>query len=153
MEASQKGIDLIKKFEAFRTNSYQDGGGVWTIGYGSTMWMDGKAVTAGQTITMDGANKLLMWEATNKSHSINGMLGNTVVTQNQFDSLLSFAYNLGVGALSGSTLLKKLKMNPNDPAISYEFSRWNKINIAGKYVISDGLSKRRTLEAANYFAA
>ena len=147
MEISANGLNLIKSFEGYSPTSYQDSVGVWTIGYGSTMWNDGKRVIEGQVITKDGAEKVLNWEVTNKTASINSMLAPTVVNQNQFDSLFSFTYNLGVGDLRSSTLLKKVKVNPNDTSIRNEFMRWNK---AGGQVLK-GLTIRRQKEADNYF--
>jgi lysozyme len=153
MEASNNAINEIKEHEGFRANTYLDSKGVPTIGWGSIMYKTGIRVKMGETITMADAEILLMWEATNKSHSINGLLGNTVVNQNQFDALLSFTYNEGVGALTSSTLLKKIKINPNDEqAIRFEFSRWNKINVEGKYIVNAGLTTRRAKEADLYFS-
>ena len=68
--------------------------------------------------------------------------------QNQFDALVSFAYNLGNGALKGSTLLKKVNANPNDIAIKKEFLKW--VNAGGKRL--QGLVNRRTEEANLYFS-
>jgi lysozyme len=70
------------------------------------------------------------------------------LTQNQFNALVSFAFNLGVTALNKSTLLKKVNINPNDPTIAAEFAKWNK---AGGKVLN-GLTKRRAKEAKLYFA-
>lgn len=70
------------------------------------------------------------------------------LTQNQFDALVSFTFNLGEGSLKSSTLLKKVNANPSDTTISSEFLKWNK---AGGKVI-DGLTKRRQAEAKLYFA-
>lgn len=143
MNVSTKGIALIKQFEGFRANSYLDSVNVPTIGYGSTMWQDGRKVKLGETITIDEADKLLLWETGNKSKPIK----NLDVNQNQFDALVSFAYNLGIGALLKSTLLKKVKANANDPLIKKEFMRW--VNAGGKPL--PGLIKRRKLESELYF--
>lgn len=144
MTPSQNCIDLIKRFEGFKPDAYLCPAGVPTIGYGSTMWSDGKKVQLGQKISMADAEKLLMWEVTNKSKAITQLSLN----QNQFDALVSFAYNVGVGAINRSTLVKKAKLNPNDATIRDEFMRWTKAG--GKEL--PGLVKRRKAEADLYFS-
>jgi len=139
---------IIKSFEGLKLKSYLDGGGVPTIGYGSTMYKSGKKVKLGEQVTIEQAKELLEWEINNKATVINSQTIKAKLTQNQFDALVSFAYNVGVGAFSSSTLLKKILVNPNDVNIAYEFSRWNKDN--GKVV--DGLTKRRKKESDLYFS-
>ena len=133
--------------EGLNLNSYLDGGGVPTIGYGSTMYDTGVKVKLGEKISIERANILLEWEIDNKATVIDRLLKNYHINQNQFDALVSFAYNVGVGAFSSSTLLKKIKINPNDISIRNEFMRWNKDN--GKTV--QGLTNRRKKEADLYF--
>jgi lysozyme len=70
------------------------------------------------------------------------------VNQNQFNSLVSFAYNCGVTNFAKSTLLKKVNINADDPAIRYEFLKWNKAK--GKIIV--GLTRRRNEEARIYFS-
>lgn len=147
MTPSKNCIDLIKKFEGFRSESYQDSVGVWTVGYGSTMWPDGKKVQPGQRMTIQEAEAVMTWELTRKGKEILSGLPTTIINQNQYDALISFAYNLGVGALLKSTLFKKLKVNPNDPSIRTEFMRW--VNAGGKRLT--GLVGRREAEANLYF--
>ena len=147
MTPSKNCIDLIKKFEGFRSESYQDSVGVWTVGYGSTMWPDGKKVQPGQRMTIQEAEAVMTWELTRKGKEILSGLPTTIINQNQYDALVSFAYNLGVGALLKSTLFKKLKVNPNDPSIRTEFMRW--VNAGGKRLT--GLVGRREAEANLYF--
>jgi lysozyme len=147
MIPSQKCIDLIKKYEGFEKTSYKCPAGIWTIGYGSTMWNDGKKVEAGQKITSEGAEVLLRWELKNKSSA----LINLTLNQNQFDALLSFIYNLGVGAFKKSTLYKKVKVNANDETIRFEFMKWNKARVNGKLVELKGLTNRRQSEINLYY--
>jgi len=147
MIPSQKCIDLIKKYEGFEKTSYKCPAGIWTIGYGSTMWNDGKKVEAGQKITSEGAEVLLRWELKNKSSA----LINLTLNQNQFDALLSFIYNLGVGAFKKSTLYKKVKVNANDETIRDEFIKWNKARVNGKLVELKGLTNRRQSEINLYY--
>jgi lysozyme len=152
MTISQKGIDLIKFFEGFRSKSYQDIAGIWTIGYGSTMWTDGSKVKSGQIISEPDAMKLLQWEVKNKTAVINSLTEKISLTQNQYDALCSFVYNVGVGGFGKSTMLKKMKLNPNDPTIRAEFLKWNKITKNGVKVESEGLTNRRNKEADLYFS-
>lgn len=147
MTVSGDGLNIIKQFEGLRLNAYLDSVGVPTIGYGSTMWSDGSKVKLGQKISLNDAEKLLLWEVNNKTKSINSLISPATLNQNQFDALASFTYNLGVGALSTSTLLKKVKKSPNDLTIRDEFMKW--INAGGKPL--EGLRRRRSLEADLYF--
>jgi len=149
MIPSKKCYDIIKSFEGLKLKSYLDGGGVPTIGYGSTMYKSGAKVKVGENITLEQAQALLEWEVNNKATVINSHTLKVKLTQNQFDALVSFAYNVGVGAFASSTLLKKLLVNPCDKDIAYQFSRWNKDN--GKEV--EGLTRRRKKESDLYFSA
>lgn len=135
MKPSQKCIDLVKKFEGCYLKAYKCPAGVNTIGYGHTL-----NVKMGTTITQVEAERLLMNDLTNYANSVTKLAKN--VTQSQYDALVSFAYNCGVGALTYSTLLKKVNANPNDLNIKLEFAKWNKVN--GKPLL--GLTKRRLAE-------
>src|SRR5690349_18694764 len=122
MKISQKGVDLIKSFEGLVLHPYLDSVGVPTIGYGTTMYKSGNKVKmTDPPITKDVAEELLRWEIGLKEVGVNKALGNYIVNQNQYDSLVSLSYNIGIGGFSSSTLLKKLKANPCDPAIRDEF--------------------------------
>lgn len=150
MIPSHRCYDIIKDSEGFRSDAYPDpgtGGKPWTIGYGSTMYKDGRRIQPGDKITRQQAEDLLAWEVNNKSIGVLGAIKNSKITQNQFDALVSFAYNVGLGNFNSSTLLKKVKDNPNDTSIEFEFSRWNKSN---KRVLP-GLTKRRKRESDLYF--
>jgi len=147
MKASQKCVDLIKEFEGFFDKAYICPAGVATIGFGSTMWNDGRKVKIGEKITKEGAEILLHWELNNKSIALMDLN----VNQNQADALLSFIYNLGIGAFNKSTLRKKVKLNPNDPTIRDEFMKWNKARVGGKLVELRGLTRRRVAEANLYY--
>lgn len=144
MNPSINCINLIKQFEGYRSKAYLDAVGVPTIGYGSTMWNDAKKVKLGETITLDGAEKLLMWYLNKKSL----ILQNLNLNQNQFDALLSFIYNVGLTAFNKSTLLKKVKANPNDATIRNEFMRW--VNKGSSF--EKGLTRRRKAESDLYFS-
>ena len=144
---TNKGIELIKKYEGFESKAYKCSAGVWTIGYGATYYMDGTHVKEGDTITLEEAENLLN-EMSEKNY---GSYVDKYVTSNinpyQRDALISFAYNIGNANLKSSTLLKKVNNNPTDKSIKDEFLRWNK---AGGKVLK-GLTLRREAEAELYF--
>lgn len=146
MNISDNCIELIKKFEGCKLHAYPDpgtGGEPITIGFGTTRYPNGHKVRLGDVISLDQANEYLKHDVSKFASKI------TVnVNQNQFDALVSFAYNVGIGALNKSTLLKKVKLNPNDPGIRGEFLRWNRA--AGK--VLKGLTLRRQAEADLYFS-
>jgi lysozyme len=149
MKISKKGIDLIHSFEACKLRSYKDPGSKdglpITVGWGSTMHKDGTKIKLGENITQAYADELFVWEIERKSNVLTAL--NLNINQHQYDALCSFIYNLGVGAFSNSTLLKKIKINPNDEAIRAEFMRW--VNNDGK--VLSGLLRRRKAEADLYF--
>jgi lysozyme len=147
MTPSKRAVDLIKKFEGFYADSYLCPAGVPTIGFGSTMWSDGKKVKLGQRISMEEAEKLLMWEITNKAIALPVMS----VNQNMFDAIVSFVYNLGLGAFLRSTLYKKIQQNPFDESIRNEFMKWSYAKVKGEMKQLKGLMKRRTAEANLYY--
>ena len=147
MIASKNCINLIKLFEGYKAKAYLCPACVVTIGWGSTMYTDGRKIKLGDTINEQQAEEMLMWELKNKSIALHGLNLN----QNQFDSCLSFIYNVGIGAFTKSTLRKKIVANPNDPTIKDEFMKWNKATVAGKLMELKGLTRRRTAEAELYF--
>jgi|TARA_R100001460_G_scaffold27676_2_gene55596 lysozyme len=136
MQISQEGIALIKKFEGCELEAYKCAAGVWTIGYGST-----KGVEEGNTITQEDADNLLLEEMHEYEGYINDMV--TVdLKQNEFDSLVSWVFNLGPSNLSSSTLLSRLNNKVWDD-VPNQIKRWNK---AGGQV-RQGLVRRREAEA------
>ena len=147
MIASQNCINLIKLFEGYKPKAYLCPASVVTIGFGSTMYTDGRKIKLGDTINEQQANELLMWELRNKAFALHGLNLN----QNQFDSCLSFIYNLGIGAFAKSTLKKKILLNPNDATIKDEFLKWNKARVNGQLTELKGLTRRRIAEADLYF--
>lgn len=146
MQASEKGIALIKKFEGCRLTAYQDSVGVWTIGYGWTNAVDGKPVRAGMTISQEVAERLLKTGLVGYESDVSKLV-KVKLTQGQFDALVSFTYNLGARSLSTSTLLKKLNAGDYRGAAD-EFPRWNK---AGGQVLA-GLTRRREAERSLFLS-
>lgn len=136
MKISQKGLDLIKSFEGLELKAYKDSVGVLTIGWGST----GSHVKQGMVITKEQAEALLKEDVSRFEKGVNDFV-KVPLTQNQFDSLVSFSFNLGLGNLKSSTLLKKLNASDYSGAAN-EFLRWNKA--AGK--VLNGLTRRRQAE-------
>ena len=143
MNVSEKGLTLIKKYESLKLDAYLCPAGVPTIGYGHT-----RSASIGQHISEATAVSLLKSDVLVVESQLNHVLSISPVNQNQFDALVSFVFNLGIGAFKSSTLFKKMLVDVNDPTIAYEFSRWNK---AGGNVLN-GLVKRRKEESDLYFA-
>lgn len=136
MNISENGLNMVKEFEGLRLESYQDQGGIWTLGYGTT----GYGIKPGMTCTPERAEEWLRADTYAAEMSVNKMVG-VPLKQGQFDALVDFVYNLGSGALAGSELLKKLNAGDMEGAAN-EFPRWNHVN---KKVV-DGLTRRRLAE-------
>lgn len=135
MKISKQGLDLIKRFEGCELSAYQDSVGVWTIGYGHTV-----TARQGMRITQSEAGELLAEDIPRYEVGVLSMV-KVKLSQGQFDALVSFAFNLGLGNLGRSTLLRKV--NYGDPAgAALEFKRWTR---AGGVVLN-GLVRRREAE-------
>lgn len=104
MEISNNALNLIAKWEGFRSDAYIGSDNVWTIGYGTTKWPNGKAVEKGQTITKENAWDLLRKQAQEHANTIEYYV-KVPLNQNQYDALASFQYNLGRYILRNSALL------------------------------------------------
>lgn len=147
MKLDNKGYMMITEFEGFSSKPYLCPAKLATIGYGNTFYKDGrkvtmldKVITRAEAFDMfkDIADKFAKRVSTCVTQPLN---------QNQFNSLVSFAYNVGCANLMNSTLLKKVNANHNDPSIRTEFLKWDKV---GTKKIA-GLTKRRIYESDNYF--
>lgn len=143
MTPSKHVKDFIKQWEGFCPVAKRCQAGVLTIGHGHT-----QGVREGQRITPDEADAMLDADIRQFAKSLVPLLAGIELTQNQYDALLSFAYNVGPTALAKSTLLRKVRANSADPSIRAEFMRW--INAGGKP--SNGLRNRRQAEADMYFS-
>ncbi|QQL50325.1 lysozyme [Mucilaginibacter ginkgonis] len=147
MRLSDIGVQLIKSFEGLRLNAYKDSAGVWTIGYGSTKYENGKAVKPGDLLSSSiQADKLFEHTLTRYEDAVNEGV-KIILTQNQFDALVSLTYNVGPGVMSNSTLLKKLNAGDVTGAAD-QFLVWNKITdpVSHEKISINALSKRRFLE-------
>lgn len=144
MKPSKNAIDLIKKWEGLYLESYLCPAKVPTIGYGTIRYPDGKLVKLGEKISLQKAEDLLIHEVNKINIPLN-------LNQNQYDALVSFAYNLGMGNLLKSTLYRKCKANPYDLTIRDEFMKWTKARVNGELKTLKGLLKRR-IEEYNLYA-
>ena len=138
MRTSKEAKNKIKEFEGLRLSAYKCPAGVWTIGYGHT-----GGVVRGTTITKERADELLDHDLLRYESEISKIQG---LTQHQFDALVSFTFNVGIGNFMTSTLRKKVMMNPSNSTIPNEFLKWK---YAGGKVLQ-GLLKRREWEALEY---
>ena len=136
MKISQRGIDLIKSFEGCRLTAYKCPAGIWTIGFGTT----GTAIKEGLVWSQAQADEALAKHLEEFSRGVTDLL-KVSVTQGQFDALVSFAYNVGPGALRKSTLLKMLNDGDYSGAAG-QFIRW--INKGSSF--EAGLRRRREAE-------
>lgn len=136
---------LLKEFEGLGLKAYRCPAGVLTIGYGHT----GPDVTPAMTITAARAEELLAADCLKCYAQVTAIFNGTDLNANQLAALVSFVFNLGASRLATSTLAKKIKANPADPAIRAEFLRWT---FAGGKPLP-GLKRRRQAEANLYFSA
>lgn len=135
LRTSKDGINLIKKFEGCKLKAYLCPAKVWTIGYGST-----EGVTEGMTISQEVAEYMLATDLIRFEKGVAALV-TTKLNQPQFDALVCFSYNVGLGALKKSTLLKRINAGEMLPAAE-EFLKWDK---AGGKVLP-GLTARRKAE-------
>lgn len=147
MKTSIKAIDVIKKYESFEPCPYLDAAGIPTIGYGTTYYPNGKKVTMDdEEISKETAFYLLSIIIEQFEKEVLKYVKKEL-TQNQFDAIVIFIYNVGGGNFKNSTLLKRINENTLHTDIPTEFLRWNK---AGGKVLR-GLVKRRLEEANIYY--
>ena len=137
MRISQEGVNLIKHFEGCRLEAYKCPAGVWTIGYGHT-----KGVKEGDAIEQEAAEAFLIEDLESFEQAVTRLV-EVPLTQQQFDALVSWTFNLGAGNLAESTLLRKLN-NYQYAEVPEQMMRW--VRAGGK--VLDGLVRRRAAEAA-----
>ena len=141
MKASVDAYELIKQFEGLRLKAYLCPAGIWTIGYGHT-----SGVSPNFFITIQEADEYLHRDVATIEMQLNKL--NLILRQCQWDAIVSFVFNVGIGNFKSSTLLAKIRINPDDNSIMDEFLRWVYAN--GK--VMRGLQKRRLTEMKLYFS-
>ena len=141
MKASVDAYQLIKQFEGLRLEAYLCPAGIWTIGYGHT-----SDVSPNSFITIQEADEYLHRDVASVEMQLNKL--NLSLSQCQWDAIISFVFNVGIGNFKASTLLAKIRINPDDNSIMDEFLRWVYAN--GK--VMRGLQKRRLAEMKLYFS-
>ena len=141
MQTSQEGINLITEFEGEKLRAYTCPAGVLTIGYGHTDAAGPPRVTPGMVISRAEAKEILKRDLKKYEDAVSTAV-TTPLTQNQFDAIVSFTFNCGVGALRKSTLLRRLNRGEYD-AVPSELMKWNR---AGGRELA-GLTRRRRAEA------
>ena len=147
MKVNKDGLYLIAEFEGLSLKPYMCPAKKPTIGYGNTYYKDGKKVTMlDEPITKEEALELLKVIVDSFAKQVDKLVS-TPLNQNQINAVVSFAYNVGIGNLKNSTLLKLINKDHNQLAISNEFLKW--VNVGGKK--SRGLERRRIKESQIYF--
>lgn len=138
------GFDLITEIEGLKLNSYRDSAGVWTIGYGTTR-LNGYPVKKGMIINESVAIALFHGDISDTIESITNVV-HVKLNQNQFDALVSLAYNIGDFGFASSTLCRVI--NADGKVVENHFTRWNKYTdpVTKKKLVSNGLTRRRKLE-------
>ncbi|MEJ5352453.1 MAG: lysozyme [Melioribacteraceae bacterium] len=146
MKTSENGIAIIKKYEGLRLQAYRCPAGLLTIGYGHT-----KTTKPGMVINKEMAELLLKQDLIEYEKAVNELV-KVPLTQNQFDALISFIFNVGIGNFKKSTLLKKLNEWDYNGAAE-EFMKWTKAKVEGGYKELPGLVKRRNEEKQLFLKA
>ena len=163
MKTNNAGIAIIKRWESFRAKPYLCPAGIPTIGYGTTVYPNGRKVTLqDKPISESIALTYLQDYIERKLETQITAALQVTLSDNRFSALVSFAYNVGLGrkktstrsmipGLLTSTLLKTINAAPGAPGIRDEFMKWTKSTVNGKKVVLPGLVSRRRDEADLYF--
>ena len=150
MKTSAAGRKLIEQREGVELTAYKDSAGIWTIGVGHTSAAGAPKVVAGMKITAAQASEILSRDLATFEAAVSSAV-KVPLNQNEFDALVSFAFNVGAGAFKGSTLLKRLNAGDRKAAAD-QFLVWNKITINGKKQVLKGLTTRREAERKQFLA-
>lgn len=148
MRISQRGLDLIKRFEGLRLRSYLCPAGVWTIGYGST----GPHVHRNMVITESEAEQLLQRDLVRFENGVLSALSPSVPLQEEFDAMVSLAFNIGIGAFARSSVCRLYKAGRIAESAN-AFSMWTKARVNGRLTVLPGLVTRRSAEKALFLSA
>ena len=144
MKLNSTGYKVLHEREGLRLKPYLDTKGIATIGMGNTYYENGKKVTMqDKALTIEQAGNLATITADKFAFQVDKLL-TSKVNQNQFNALVSLAYNIGINGFRNSTVLRKANINPNDPAIKKAFMMWTKnVELVG----------RRESEVKQYFTS
>lgn len=144
MDLNDATMTLIESFEGFEAKWYRDPVGVWTIGYGHTDAAGDPKYASSKTLTLTRpeARELLKRDLKQYADAVTAAV-KVPLNANQYGALVSWTYNVGAGAMRGSTLIKKLNAG-NYAAVPSELAKWNK----AKGKVLKGLTRRRDAEAA-----
>jgi len=148
MKLSQNGLQLLEKLEGLKTKAYKDTVGVWTIGIGSTFYENGSRVKEGDILTKEECYHLFELTKSKYEKPINDSI-NTLISQNQFDALFCFCYNIGATGFKNSTVVRMINSLASKEEIISAWMMWKgkTKNKSGKYV----LESRRQAEINEYF--
>lgn len=138
---SRAAIDLLKRFEGYRQTAAQLPDGRWTIGYGHTL-----TAREGAEVSESDAEALLLYDLISVAHAVNENLF-APVSQNQFDALCSFAFNIGLDNFRRSQVLKRLNSGAMVQA-ACAMELWRKADFQGERIVVDSLVRRRAAEKA-----
>jgi lysozyme len=142
MKLNGTGYKALHEREGLRLKPYLDTQGIPTIAMGNTYYLDGKKVTmSDKSLTIEEAGNLASATADKFAFQVDSLL-KSKVNQNQFNALVSLAYNIGITGFRNSTVLRKVNINPNDPTIKEAFLMWTK---------NPELKGRRESEIKQYF--
>lgn len=140
-ELSEKGIELIKRWEGCRTTVYKDVANLLTVGIGH-LCKPHEGFRLGQSISLEQVHELFRADVKRFVDSVNKTLENVELTQNQFDACVSLAYNIGTNAFAGSSVVRHLKKGNYELAAN-AFLAWNKATVKGQLRKVQGLINRR----------
>jgi len=138
-QVSRNAVTLIKRFEGYRGSAAQLANGRWTIGYGHTL-----TAREGATVSLQDAEALLLYDLIPVAHAINEHTY-TPLTQNQFDALASFVFNIGAENFQRSAVLRRI----NEGALiqaACSMEMWRKADFGGERIVIDALVRRRSAE-------
>ena len=138
-QVSRSAIELIKRFEGYRRKSARLADGRWTIGYGHTL-----TAREGVEVSEQDAEALLIYDLIAVSHSVNEWVF-TPLTQNQFDALVAFAFNIGLDNFRHSSVLRRLNEGAMIQA-ACAMELWRKAEFEGETIVVDALVRRRSAE-------
>ncbi|PZR31542.1 lysozyme-family localization factor SpmX [Caulobacter segnis] len=138
-QVSRAAVDLIKRFEGYRQTSAQLPDGRWTIGYGHTL-----TARPGATVSEKDAEALLLYDLISVAHSVNEHTY-TPLTQNQFDALVCFAFNIGLENFVRSGVLRRINEGSLLQA-ACAMEMWRKADFEGERIVIDALVRRRSAE-------